>query len=232
MQTSGGCLHWVGGGTALRSFLGAPPNPPLLNGTVTWDQNAIDAANDWNGVGAAFRFNTEVGGEPFDPCACPNPGGNPALFSDTACGGGFGDIVAQTNGCFNPETGELVAASVFVNQNVHWNAYDGPLRRPLNDIRRVLLHEFGHVVGLDHPDKHGQTVVAIMNSRESDLDRLQADDVAGIAAIYPNTVPASNNECQVARPGRHSGWILLFPAVIAAGRWRRQGKRPRRRDCT
>jgi hypothetical protein len=41
------------------------------------------------------------------------------------------------------------------------------------------------MVGLDHPDEIGQTVVAIMNSVISNVDRLQPDDIAGAEALYP-----------------------------------------------
>jgi hypothetical protein len=46
------------------------------------------------------------------------------------------------------------------------------------------LHEFGHVVGLDHPDQFGQHVAAIMNSVISSTDTLQADDINGGKSIY------------------------------------------------
>jgi hypothetical protein len=51
------------------------------------------------------------------------------------------------------------------------------------------------VLGLAHPDEHGQTVAAIMNSTISNLDGLQADDIAGVNAIYPSdTGPTSTLE--------------------------------------
>ena len=81
-------------------------------------------------------------------------------------------------------TGEVVDSDVVFNTNFDWNAYAGPQRRGAFDFHRVALHEFGHVLGLDHPDEHGQVVSAIMNSRADDNDRLQADDIAGIRAIY------------------------------------------------
>jgi hypothetical protein len=56
---------------------------------------------------------------------------------------------------------------------------------------RIALHEFGHVLGLSHPDDHGQIVAAIMNSRASDLDALQPDDIDGVTAIYAGAAETS-----------------------------------------
>ncbi len=239
--SSGLCIHWAEGAATLRSFLGFPPPPTtLINGTASFDQNVLFAANDWNAVGAGFQYSVSVGGALFAPCgprgprhACPNTGpagDNPILFTTDFCGQGFGDIIELTNNCYNPATGAMINAPVFVNWNVTWNAYDGPLRFPANDIRRVMLHEFGHVLGLDHPDDHRQQVAAIMNSRESTIDRLQADDIDGIFALYPNGAPpssepsasgAANTGCQMARRDPSGGgalWLLAAFAIAACAR--------------
>ena len=50
-------------------------------------------------------------------------------------------------------------------------------------VYSLLLHELGHVVGLDHPDEYGQNVAAVMNSRIVH-DSLQQDDIDGIQALY------------------------------------------------
>ena len=198
---NGSCLHWAQGQATLTSFLGTPPTGALWNGTLSWDQNSINAANDWNVAGAAFQFSVQVGGQLNEPCgprgfghACPNTGpagDNPIVFRDSFCGGSFGpDIIELTNDCWDA-TGAMINAPVFVNSSVPWNAYDGPLQPPVNDIRRVLLHEFGHVLGLGHPDQANppQNVTAIMNSGESDIYTLQPDDKAGIRFLYPNLIP-------------------------------------------
>src|SRR5207247_1871393 len=51
-------------------------------------------------------------------------------------------------------------------------------------FHRVALHEFGHILGLDHPAESRQTVSAIMNSHISNLDQLTSDDIAGAQALY------------------------------------------------
>jgi hypothetical protein len=230
MSNAGGpCLHWTQGGATLTSFLGIPPTS-LLNGTLTRDQNAVSAAMDWNAVGAAFHFTVTVGGVFNEPCgspgpahACPNTGpvnDNPIIFRNNFCGGAFGDIIELTNNCFDPNTGAMLNAPVFVNSGVPWDAYDGAIMfsngQALNDFRRVLLHEFGHVLGLDHPDARGQDVAAIMNSHESDLDRLQADDISGIRFLYPHSTPSNVNSCQIGQPGgAQRGWMLWWlPALL------------------
>jgi hypothetical protein len=205
--------RWANSGATLQLSLGT-------TSTVSWDENALNSANEWNAVGAAFQYTVQIvpGGPTTNPCnICGPQGYNPVFFATSVCGQGFGDIVAQTNNCWDPNTNDMINASVFVNSNVPWNAYDGPLQPPVNDIRRILLHEFGHVLGLGHPDQANppQNVAAIMNSTESDTYTLQPDDKAGILFLYPNTAPpGAISGCRIAPGSVPSAWMLVLPAAV------------------
>ena len=84
--------------------------------------------------------------------------------------------------------------------------------------------------GLDHPDEHGQVVSAIMNSKTSDLDRLQADDIEGIHAIYGRAGVATAPRGFLENPGDGSaksgigiisGWVCDATRVeVATGNTR------------
>ncbi len=231
LQINGHCTRWADNHATLQSAL--DHTGPLLNGTLSFDQNSINAANDWNAVGTAFRFTVNVVQQINEPCGVANPpahvcpntgpaGDNPVVLRSNFCGQGFGDILELTNNCADINSGAMINAPVFVNSNVEWNAYNGPLQVAVGgpyDIRRVLLHEFGHVLGLDHPDENGQTVIAIMNSHVSDLYQLQPDDIAGIRSLYPSAPPPNSGApmsgCHL-DPRNHSdaAWSLLVPAAI------------------
>jgi hypothetical protein len=197
--------RWASHGATLQVALG----------TSSFNQAALNAANDWSAAGASFQYAVQFVAPPASPCnTCGPQNYNPVFFDASVCGMGFGDIVAQANICWD-QSNNIVNGPVFVNSTVSWSVYGGPFTPPINDLHRVLLHEFGHVLGLDHPDGLGQTVAAIMNSGESDIDSLQADDRAGILSLYPNTAPAGAvSGCRIT-PSRVSGtWMLLPPALL------------------
>ena len=105
------------------------------------------------------------------------------------------------------------------------------------DFHRVALHEFGHVLGLAHPDAVGQTVSALMNSIISDLDGLTQDDGDGARSIYnlpltssltppsvlsgdPLTyqITAANNPTSFTVQGLPPGLVLNAASGVISGR--------------
>jgi hypothetical protein len=183
---SGAAVFWQDAQAVLNLRLGCPPTP-LTNWGPCWDDAAEDAAGHWNAVAARFRFFKRIPSVAADPCN-PADGVNTVVFSNTLCGLAFPPGVLAVTLVTGMNTGAISETAVLFNDSVNWSTYPGPLRPGVVDFHRVAIHEFGHVVGLAHPDEHGQNVVAIMNSTVSDIDSLQADDVVGVNAIYPSTV--------------------------------------------
>ena len=141
------------------------------------DQRWVDmiqtATSEWNNAGADFVFRTRAGRASADPCRirdavvvifashdnlCPEDRHFPIQFE-------YGGFTVKEYG------GNWARIYIFHGPGVSAYAYS------------LLLHELGHVVGLDHPDEYGQNVAAVMNSRVT-YASLQRDYVAGIQALY------------------------------------------------
>ncbi|PYI74842.1 MAG: hypothetical protein DMF04_11820 [Verrucomicrobia bacterium] len=176
---------WPAGSTINQhlAFTG-PGSDPLQDGLTTFNASAADALNLWNQQMQLAKFawtTSSVGGIQGDRQ-------NTAVFSATVYGQTYGSALAVTIYFFEGSTMKEVD-NVF-NSALFWDSYRGPLqynsrkKQYTYDFHRVALHEFGHTLGLAHPDEYGQPVSAIMNSHISDLDHLADDDIAGIRWLY------------------------------------------------
>ena len=150
-----------------------------------WQQAIQMALDAWNEAEANFRFHTRPVQAMDDPCNLP--GEVAVILSEPGrlCPGDGplprGEISGRTE---FPAGG---GARVYINAEDHlfrWIQQDSVL---VNPVVTYLLHEFGHVVGLGHPDEAGQQVLAVMNA-DFDLfdNELFPDDIAGIQALYPH----------------------------------------------
>ena len=79
-----------------------------------------------------------------------------------------------------------IESDVIFNTAYSWDSYRGRLRvNGVQDIRRVALHELGHVLGLDHPDDYFALYLpTIMVRTVSNTDTLQIDDITGAQSLY------------------------------------------------
>jgi len=166
---------------------------------VTYRDAVVDAIEQWNQT--PFRF--VVDDSYADPCSGYSRSTRGTGFP-SGDGDGFNGMDFRNNLCGNDFGGEVLAitlsmgqrnklgfeytveSDVIFNTSYDWNVYDGPRRRRV-DLRRVALHELGHVLGLGHE----ATAEAIMAPRITDLATLTADDKAGAKALYgePETCP-------------------------------------------
>lgn len=194
--TDSGGAYWLNGqrwtsNPVMQLQLGS--SGTLLDGSSSWGASAESAMARWNQYLSGVEF--RVVRDSTAPIAGSN-GYNNVFWDDDVYGDSFGDAVAYALWWYRGTT--LIEGDVVFDRSRSWNSYRGSQRRStsggtLYDLRRVALHEFGHVLGLGHPYEHGQSVSSIMN-RISDIDDLQTDDINGIRAIYgSSTTPTPSN---------------------------------------
>ncbi|MSU49019.1 MAG: matrixin family metalloprotease [Opitutus sp.] len=176
--------RWRTPTVTIQLQLGANPTP-LSDSSANWGAVAEDALNTWN-----VNIGTTKFAVVRDSTAARAEGNriNNVFFSADIYGTAWGNGVLAVTLSFS-SAGSSVEADVLFNSRLNWDSYRGALRTApnggsLQDFHRVAMHEFGHVLGLDHPDQHGQNVTALMNSRVGALDTIAADDINGAQALY------------------------------------------------
>jgi hypothetical protein len=174
-------MKWRPGAKVVMQLgLGSAPMP-LQDGFGSWNASAADAIAIWNGYVDFISFSSVS--KPSVPKASGD-GVSSVFFSNTVFGDSFGEgTLAVTVSRLGPEQLYTSEADVVVNTAFRLDSYSGPLQQHSGDIHRIFLHEFGHVLGLDHVTNH-PVGKAIMEPIISDLDHLGADDIAGVTYLY------------------------------------------------
>ena len=121
-----------------------------------------------------------------DPCDAPDSENGVGFAADLCGEEDFGEnTLATTSSWYRGEY--RTESNIIFNDKYSWNVYDGPYEigqwAGIEDFRRIAVHELGHVIGLGHEDD----VTAIMTSGVGRGDTIvvpQADDIAGVAALY------------------------------------------------
>ena len=232
-QTTGTPVTWTFPLVTVLIDFGPAPGGVLSNGTSSYDENAVSALKEWSSVpGSAFVFRDVQ--QTADVCALGD-GRVTSGFAADNCGLSFGDAVAVTRVLYRVTDGTAVItdADLIVNGTLTWDAYDGPIQvdaggDPILDFRRVVLHEYGHVLGLAHPDVAGQVVVAIMNSTFApggDIDRLTLDDKNGAIALYRAPENGDGGGSSAFDPALLFLLLLLLILQTRRGAWIRNAAR-------
>ncbi len=217
---------WPNGNVSVTLKLGSAGRT-LMDGSTSWDTVARQALAAWNPYLQTIQFASAT----QSPGVGSNGDGvNQAFFNSTVYGQSFGSgVLAVTTGWHMGTT--RTEGDVTFNTAISWDSYRGPLRWPggqlLCDLRRVATHEFGHVLGLNHPDQAGQSVSAIMNSVISDLDSLAYDDITGVEALYTAPQPPTITTQPQGQTTTAGSSVTFF--VVASGaqplsyQWRLNG---------
>jgi hypothetical protein len=186
--------RWPDGSVTMDLSLGS--SGTLTDGCVDWGECAEHAMSLWNAQVENIQFRVRRN-SPVQPRT--RDGMNSVFWADDVFGSPFGDrtlaisLVAWSGR-------QMVEADVIFNRARSFDSYRGPLRTGTIDFRRVAVHEFGHVLGLSHPDESGQVVTAIMNAKVGNLESLTSDDVAGITSLYATAGPVTSAPSPSPRP--------------------------------
>jgi hypothetical protein len=154
------------------------------------------AFSTWTNVDCPGGGKPSVRVEVVGPIACDqseyNSGAgniNLVMFRDDAWPyvGGV-DALGTTFVRFNADTGEIWDADIEINGTGPSIGIDGSGEI---DLQSLLTHEAGHMLGLDHSDVAGATMVAGYEATDTSLRSLESDDVTGICAIFPPGAPSA-----------------------------------------
>jgi hypothetical protein len=206
-------LRWADGNIPMDLQLDDTMSPrPLSDGRTSWNAVAQEALDIWNAQLSRVQF------AGFSSSVGPGDGNdhNEVFFSPEVYGHQFGSRVLAITTAWRIGEERVEGDTVF-NTDIDWDSYRGPLDPGSDvDLRRVAAHEFGHTLGLDHPDQAGQVVVSVMNSTISDLDTIALDDIHGARALYP---PNARYALSVNVIPSGSGEVFGYPAPDLEGKY-------------
>ncbi|MEM7308393.1 MAG: matrixin family metalloprotease [Planctomycetota bacterium] len=120
------------------------------------------------------------GGANFDPCfmgiASGVGGSGNNIHSQIS--GGSGGVLAFAEGGFS--------GAWRIRYYETWSWEDGPGSAGFNeiDLQGVAAHEYGHALGLGHSSVGGTTMFATASGTGTAQRSIEADDIAGVKAIY------------------------------------------------
>jgi len=169
------------------------PSSPLIDGSTSYSAPVQTAMLSWNNISGVVKLGSQVQASGRNTSG---NGLNEIVMATKVDGEAFGENTLAVTTSYSLGNTRTEADIIF-NTAYTWDSYRGSLRSGRSDIQRIAIHELGHVLGLVHPDEAQppQVVSAIMNSRVSNVETPEPDDINGMQSLYgaPGFIPANNN---------------------------------------
>ena len=173
---------WIGGKATIYTSI-----PGTSDSGIAWNTALLNAALEWN---QKTVFDFTILSIDRDPCVAD--GLNSIKFTSDLCGQRYNDatlavtVLKYKEQKLGPDA--ISEADIFVRDDIYFDIFDGDLMQagatePRVDFKRTILHELGHVIGLDHEESKA----AIMQPKISDIFSLQPDDIVGVNKLYTGT---------------------------------------------
>jgi hypothetical protein len=176
------------------------PEVEELLGTEDADSSANFAAEAWRGYSNVPDLIAEPGSaeETADENGTPIVGlrvGTPWAYKP--------NNLAVTVTTYNEVTGQILKADVLLNGSSPFALINEQTARVNKtnkyDIEAVLVHEFGHLLGLqDNDEEPTATMWPIIEPGETSKRSLEEDDQLGVIAAYADGLAPSNGDAQTA----------------------------------
>ena len=194
--------NWrIGMATGENSLASAYVQATAQNAVAAWD-TAITSDSSWSGP-APFTTSVPAG---LGNVGFVNDGLNTISWEDPQHVLSAGVLAATTTGYFTTSPTEVVNGTAFGrftdsdlvgNDGVDFTSYQDAEDHGANgnqyDLDSILVHEFGHSLGLDHTTVQTQiTMYPSIGANDFSKARLDDDDVNGGRFIYVNGYHAVN----------------------------------------
>jgi len=164
---------WKGPTVPLQVLMG----DGSFSGVHSANASVSQAALDWNPYMGRIQITTTTGPRRDGTIG---DGINSIWASSRVDGERFpSDVLAVT--LIQSDDQGRVETDIVINSDISWKLYRGQIDYNQIDLRRVVTHEVGHVLGLDHADTR---VSSALMEPYVGVDSIQYDDMYGIAVLY------------------------------------------------